>query len=50
MKISPFLLPIAALTLVGCSFDVNAEDKRLTSDGKAITTSAATVGSFSTLR
>lgn len=46
MKKSPFLLPIAALAMVGCSFDVNAEDKRLTSDGKAITASAATVGSF----
>jgi hypothetical protein len=46
MKKSPFLLPIAALAISACSFDVNAEDKRLTSDGKAITTSAATVGSF----
>ena len=33
MKKPPFfLLPLAALALVGCNFDVNAEDKRLTSD------------------
>lgn len=47
MKFSTFhLLPFAALALGACDMDVNAEDKRLTSDGKAITTSAATTGSF----
>ena len=47
MKKPPFfLLPLAALALVGCNFDVNAEDKRLTSDGKAVTTTAATTGAF----
>lgn len=47
MKFSPFhLLPFAALALGACGMDVNAEDKRLTSDGKAITTSAAPTGSF----
>ena len=47
MTLSPLhLLPLAALAVSACSFDVNAEDKRLTSDGKAITTSAATTGSF----
>ena len=40
------LLPVAALALSACDMDVNAEDKRLTSDGKTITASAATTGSF----
>jgi hypothetical protein len=44
---SPFiLLPLAALAVSGCSFDVDAEDKRITSDGKTISTTAATTGSF----
>lgn len=44
---SPFtLLPLAALAFSACSFDVNAEDKRLSSDGKAITTSASATGQF----
>lgn len=47
MKKSPFLLlPFAALALGACNITANAEDKRLTSDGKAITTTAATTGSF----
>lgn len=47
MKLSPLhLLPLAALVISGCSIDVNAEDERLTSDGKAISTKAATTGSF----
>jgi Putative auto-transporter adhesin, head GIN domain len=47
MKISPLsLIPIAALALSACSFSAGAEDKRLTSDGKQISTSAATTGSF----
>jgi Putative auto-transporter adhesin, head GIN domain len=47
MKLSVlYLLPLAALALSACDMDVNAEDKRLTSDGKAISTSAATTGSF----
>ena len=41
-----YLLPLAVLALSACNIDVNAEDKRLTSDGKAITASAATTGSF----
>jgi Putative auto-transporter adhesin, head GIN domain len=40
------LLPLAALSLSACDIDVNAEDKRLTSDGKPISTAAATTGSF----
>jgi Putative auto-transporter adhesin, head GIN domain len=40
------LIPFAALTLGACHISANAEDKRLTSDGKAITTSAATIGAF----
>jgi Putative auto-transporter adhesin, head GIN domain len=47
MKLSPLhLLPLAALVVSGCSFDVNAEDERLTSDGKPVSTTAATTGSF----
>jgi hypothetical protein len=47
MKLSPFhLLPLAALAVSACSFDVNAEDKRLTSDGKSISTTATTTDSF----
>jgi Putative auto-transporter adhesin, head GIN domain len=47
MKISPFhLLPLAALAVSGCSFDVNAEDERLTSDGKTVSATAATTGAF----
>lgn len=47
MKTPSFLLlPVAALTLNACHISANAEDKRLTSDGKAITTSAATTGAF----
>lgn len=41
-----FLVPVAAVALSACNFSVNAEDKRLSFDGKAITTSAATTGSF----
>jgi Putative auto-transporter adhesin, head GIN domain len=40
------LIPLAALALSACNFSAKAEDKRLTSDGKAITASAATTGSF----
>ena len=40
------LIPFAALALSACGFSANAEDKRLTSDGKAITTSSATTGAF----
>jgi Putative auto-transporter adhesin, head GIN domain len=45
---TPFflLMPIAAMSLSACTFSANAEDKRLTSDGKAISTSAATTGAF----
>ena len=47
MKKSPLIpLQIAALALSACSFDVNAEDKRLTSDGEPITSTAGTKGSF----
>lgn len=40
------LLPLASLALSACNISAQAEDKRLTSDGKAITTRAATTGSF----
>lgn len=47
MKTHPALfLPFTALALSACSFSANAEDKRLTSDGKPISTSAATTGAF----
>ncbi len=46
MKSTFILLPLAALAVSGCSFDVDAEDKRITSDGKTISTTAATTGSF----
>lgn len=47
MKAPSFLLlPLATLALSACNISAQAEDKRLTSDGKAITTSAATTGSF----
>ncbi len=47
MKFSPLhLFPLAALAVSGCSFDVNTEDERLTSDGKTISSAAATTGSF----
>lgn len=46
MKKSPFLLPLTALALGACSFSADAEDKRLSSDGKSISTTAATVGAF----
>jgi Putative auto-transporter adhesin, head GIN domain len=47
MKISTLhLLPFAALAVSGCSFSVDAEDKRITSDGKTISTTSATTGSF----
>jgi hypothetical protein len=49
MKTPPFfLLPFAALTLSACAYSYSdgAEDKRLTSDGKAITTAATTTGEF----
>lgn len=40
------LMPLAAMALSACSISSGAEDKRLTSDGKPISTSAATTGSF----
>jgi hypothetical protein len=46
MKFPALALPLAAIALSACNFSVNAEDKRLTSDGKAITASAAATGSF----
>jgi hypothetical protein len=49
MKLSPStVLPFAALALSACaySYSGDAEDKRLTSDGKPISTSAATTGAF----
>lgn len=47
MKFKVFaLVPLAALALSACSWSADAEDKRLTSDGKAITSSAATTGAF----
>ncbi len=46
LKSPYFLLPFAALTLSACNFDMDAEDKRLTSDGKPITTAVTTTGSF----
>lgn len=50
MKIpSFFILPLAALTLSACNFSANAEDKRLTSDGKPITVSATTTGTFTAI-
>jgi hypothetical protein len=50
MKTLPaLLLPLTALTLNACSFSANAEDKRLTSDGKSISTSAATTSAFTAI-
>lgn len=47
MKLSPLhLLPLAALAVSACSVNVDAEDERLTSDGKSVSTTAATTGSF----
>lgn len=46
MKTPLILLSFSALSLSACDIDVNAEDKRLTSDGKAITTLVATTGAF----
>lgn len=46
MKTPLILLPLAALSLSACSFNVNAEDERITSDGKPISTAAATTGAF----
>lgn len=46
MKPLLFLLPLAASALSACNVDVNAEDKRITSNGKAISTAAATTGEF----
>lgn len=46
MKTTLILLPLAALSLSACSFNVNAEDERITSDGKPISTTAATTGAF----
>ncbi len=46
MKSSFILLPLAALAVSACSLNVDAEDERLTSDGKTISTTAATTGSF----
>jgi hypothetical protein len=46
MKFPALVLPLAAVALTACNFSVNAEDKRLTSDGKAVTASAVTTGSF----
>ncbi len=46
MKPAIIFLPLAMLALSACNFEVNAEDKRITSDGKPITTSAATTGAF----
>jgi hypothetical protein len=40
------LLPLTALALTACDIDINAEDKRLTSDGKPISAAAASIGSF----
>jgi hypothetical protein len=40
-------LPVAALSLNACHMSIDAEDKRLTSDGKPITTSASTTAEFS---
>jgi hypothetical protein len=47
LKSPYFLLPLAGLALSACTFNMDAEDKRLTSDGKPISTTAATVGAFS---
>jgi hypothetical protein len=49
MKLSPSaLIPFAALALSACAYSYpgGPEDKRLTSDGKPISTSAATTGAF----
>jgi hypothetical protein len=47
MKNSPLaLVPFAALALSACNISANAEDKRLTSYGKPISTSVATTGAF----
>ena len=46
MKPPFILLTLAALAVSGCSLDVDAEDKRITSDGKTISTTSATTGSF----
>lgn len=43
---NPLLLALATVSLAACNFSVNAEDKRLSSDGKPIGTTAATVGAF----
>lgn len=40
------IAPLAALTLSACTFSGGAEDKRLSSDGKPISTSATTTGAF----
>lgn len=40
-------LPLAALSLSACDIDVNAQDERLSSDGKPVTSSAATTAAFS---
>ncbi len=46
MKTPLLLIPLAALSLSACSFSVDAEDERITSDGKPISTTAATTGAF----
>lgn len=46
MKTPLLLFPLAALALSGCSFSVDAEDERITSDGKTVSKTAATTGAF----
>lgn len=46
MKSPLIFLPFAALAVSACSLSVDAEDERLTSDGKTVSTTAATTGSF----
>jgi len=46
MKSPLIFLPLAALAVSACSLNVDAEDERLTSDGKTVSATAATTGSF----
>jgi Putative auto-transporter adhesin, head GIN domain len=46
MKSPLIFLPFAALAVSACSLNVDAEDERLTSDGKTVSATAATTGSF----
>jgi Putative auto-transporter adhesin, head GIN domain len=46
MKSPLIFLPFAVLAVSACSLNVDAEDERLTSDGKTVSATAATTGSF----